>query len=351
MEQSRRHPFAVPYEEVEAALDTYVDAVIASLASEFMTLPKGEGFVEYSVFEQGYEGLRRTSDNFSRLDPHAWVAVAKQCPIALCVLRAMLGFTPPEWAYAATQRSGMEITQGYIRSLDRGIRLQPLDHLPDSTTCADVVEALVETACQLLQEGAPPVEEDELHRLEKADTAEGLSSLQAAGRLGIPYPMLLYERFLGRPFATHRDSVSEVIGDSVEAAIEDILCEAGVPYRKTRRAEKISGFDQAPDFIVPNEFNPRVLIEAKVTQDDGTARDKVTRIQHLAQIAAESPQPHTEVVACISGRGFGVRRNDMVKLLEATRGKVFTLATLEWLVPYTALAEFATDGTEDERHQ
>jgi hypothetical protein len=40
---------------------------------------------------------------------------------------------------------------------------------------------------------------------------------------GVPYAMLLYERFLGRPFAGHRDSVSEIVGDSLESAIEDVL--------------------------------------------------------------------------------------------------------------------------------
>jgi hypothetical protein len=29
--------------------------------------------------------------------------------------------------------------------------------------------------------------------------------------IGAPYAMLLYERFLGRPLAGHRDSVSELV--------------------------------------------------------------------------------------------------------------------------------------------
>ena len=90
--------------------------------------------------------------------------------------------------------------------------------------------------------------------------------------------MLLYERFLGRPFSSHRDSISELVGDSLESAIEEVLSTAGVSYRKTKRAGRIEGFDQAPDFTVPSEFNPQVVIEAKLTEDDGTARDKVTRI-------------------------------------------------------------------------
>jgi hypothetical protein len=128
--------------------------------------------------------------------------------------------------------------------------------------------------------------------------------------------MLLYERFLGRPFAGHRDSVSELVGDGLEIAIETILTNAGISYRKTKRAERISG-------------------------DDGTARDKVTRIQHLGELS-NAGQPRYEVVACIAGRGFGVRREDMKKLLLRTRGKVFTLQNLGRLVECTRLAEFRT---------
>ena len=157
--------------------------------------------------------------------------------------------------------------------------------------------------------------------------------------------MLLYERFLGRPFAGHRDSVSELIGDSIESAIEEVLSKAGISYRKTKRAEKIRGFDQTPDFIIPSEFNPQVIIEAKITEDDGTARDKVTRIQHLGQLSlAGQPagEPKYEVIACIAGRGFGVRREDMKKMLLATRGKVFTLQNLDKLADCTGLRKFKT---------
>ena len=86
---------------------------------------------------------------------------------------------------------------------------------------------------------------DVLHRMDKADTRNGLASIQPMADLGVPYAMVLYERFLGRPFAGHRDSVSELVGDVVETAIEGVLTRSGVSYRKTKRAERVSGFDQA----------------------------------------------------------------------------------------------------------
>lgn len=139
--------------------------------------------------------------------------------------------------------------------------------------------------------------------------------------------------------------MSELIGDNMESAIEEVLSRAGISHRKTKRAERIAGFDQAPDFIIPSEFNPQIIIEAKITEDDGTARDKVTRIQHLGalSLAGQPPdQPKYEVIGCIGGRGFGVRREDMKKLLYATRGKVFSIKTLNRLVECSRLKEFET---------
>ena len=96
---------------------------------------------------------------------------------------------------------------------------------------------------------------------------------------------------------------------------------------------------------MPDEFHTQVIIEAKLSEDDGTARDKVTRIQHLGELSVAgvpAGQQKFQVVACIAGRGFRVRREDMKKMLLATRGKVFTLKTLDRLVECTDLARFRT---------
>jgi hypothetical protein len=46
------------------------------------------------------------------------------------------------------------------------------------------------------------------------------------------------------------------------------------------------------------------------------------------------------VIACIAGRGFKVRREDMRRLLQATDGKVFTLSTLQLLIDNTRIREY-----------
>ena len=323
-------------------LDEFVDTIFATLESEFLVLPRGEGFIDYQAFQRAYESLKEASGGFKHLDPEKVLRAVKATPLVLVVLRAILGFTPSEWAHMTSLRTSVRVTQNFARSLDRKVRRSPFSPLK---TKRSALEAMIRTACELIAAPPSPVDPDQIHRLDKADTRSGLLSLQHISEMGVPYEMLLYERFLGRPFSGHRDSVSELVGGGLEAAVEDVLNRHGVAYRKTKRAERIPGFDQTPDFIIPDERHPQAVIEAKVAEDDGTARDKVTRVQHLASLSQarlQSGQEGFEVIACIAGRGFGKRREDMKKLLLATKGKVFTLKTLDKLVSCSGLRRFQT---------
>ncbi len=340
-----KQPFEVPFPELEANPEPYVDAVFSTLVSEFLVMPKGAGLVDYPTFNMGYEKLKQATGGFDHIDVKHVLPAVLECPIAFVVVRSILGFTPPEWAYVSSQRSGVEITQGAARSIDRKVRLHPEKKLKAEGKTFERITVLLDAACALMREGPPATDPDKLHRLDKPDTKLGADSIRTLTILGVSYSMLLYERFLGRPFAGHRDSVSELVGDPLESGIRHVLDDAGISFRSTKRAEKVPGFPQTPDFIIPDENDPRVVIEAKFTEDDGTARDKVSRVLELVKYAREN-QPagrqRYEVVACIGGRGFGVRRNDMKKLILETRGKVFTLQTLPNLVDSTGIAQLRT---------
>ena len=112
-------PFEVEFHEVEADLDTYVDAVFGALESEFLVMPKGTGFVEFDVFDGAYEALKRGTRGFREVSPETVMPAVLERPICLVVLRCMLGFTPPEWAYYASQHADEGVSQGAARSLDR----------------------------------------------------------------------------------------------------------------------------------------------------------------------------------------------------------------------------------------
>src|SRR5437016_14273462 len=96
-------------------------------------------------------------------------------------------------------------------------------------------------------------------------------SLQHAAREDVPYAVLLYERYLGGPLVTHRNAVSELVGEVMENAVENQLRHAGITYRKTKRAERLPGFAQAPDFCIPDEVAPVVIIEEQIAIEPATA--------------------------------------------------------------------------------
>ena len=115
--------------------------------------------------------------DFRDVSPDVVLATIYDTPIALIVLRAVLGFTPPEWAYVTTQQSGTPVPQGAARSIDRKIRTKPLQPMTRNGGVTDErIAAMVTTACRLLADRAPEAAPGVLHRLELA-----LRSVRDAG--------------------------------------------------------------------------------------------------------------------------------------------------------------------------
>ncbi len=360
-----KRPYELSPEELQQQLEQMVDAVFTDLVSEFILMPMGKGFPKYTDFRNAYEILKRTSKAFENFSKATINIALEEDSRVLGVIRSILGMTAPEWAELARSELDSDVTQGAARCLDRQCREDPgyirkvmsryQDRVENSRKSGrnppirpktlDRLDHLVTVAINNIIKGAPEHQEAFVHRLAKFDTQSGLESLKYAAGENIPYAVLLYERYLGRPFAGHRDAVSELVGEVMENAVEERLRQAGVSYRKTGRAERIPRFGQAPDFCIPDEISPIAVIEAKVTSDDGTARDKVARIKELETQRNEhvaTGWPSYEVIACIDGRGFRQRREDMRQLLLRLNGKVFTTATLDQLIPYTRIRELVT---------
>jgi hypothetical protein len=346
---SGERPFELLPKELSERIEEMVTATISDLSSDFLLMPTGAGFVRYPDFQAAYEILKRKTGGFKSLSFETVRAALRENSLVLGVLRSVLGLTAPEWAELTRVELGSDITQGAARNIDRDCRAtdyyQNLTRRNSATKTLERIDSLIKVAIQYIDKGAPPEQDGVLHRLAKFDTAFGVESLAHAAMENAPYAVLLYERYLGRPFAAHRDAVSELVGEVMENAIELRLRAAGISFRKTGRAERIPGFGQAPDFCIPDEINPAVIIEAKVTSDDGTARDKVTRIKELETQRNKHIQegkPGYEVVACIDGRGFRQRRADMRELLLRLDGKVFTAASLDRLIANTRIREFVS---------
>jgi hypothetical protein len=331
-------------EDLNRNAKQYVREIFDQLDSNILILPPSENFAGEDDFQDAFETLCDHTDNLSNPSTAALLAAVKEDPVVYVLIRAILGLSPTEWAHLATDNQQVKVPENYARSIDTKAANGERNFVTASNLRSERVTALLAYASEVIQDQTGFARDDVKHRYDKIDTRSGSKSLEDLVENGVSYTTLLYERYLGSPFLSYRNSISEKVGDRMEDAVEQELVSAGVPYYRTEPTEVIPGFDQAPDFLIPSKGEPDVVIEAKITGDAGTARDKVTRVQHLAQLSREqgnSDDESFEVVACIDGRGFGVREERMRALLKATDGKVFTTSMLDQLVDNTRMSHFA----------
>lgn len=318
--------------------------MLGSLRSYFLEMPRGNAFCERKDFERGYKALRKATRRGAELSGEALLSAIGEEPRAWLVLRCMVGMSPGEAAYLAVEEAAgrdevLVIDQADAREIDaRAKRGQQLlfDALPRGSKQQRydrLLRTVVPLLAEVLRRPVPAVPPDKIHRLDKCDTHGGQATVAKMLSTGkVSYSELLYERLLGRPYASHRDSVSGIVGKLIENAVTELLERHEIDGRATRDRENVAGFEQAPDFLIPAE-KTEVIIEAKLTEDDGTARDKVARVQTLRQYEDTRPvAKRRTIVAVIDGRGFGHRVADLNRMLKACEGHVYTLAELEMLV-------------------
>jgi hypothetical protein len=328
------------------------ECILENLQSYFVDMPRGANFLEAPDFGDSFQRFRDASANGSDLSPETLLQAVAEDSRAWIVLRAIAGLTPPE-AAALTMEAAAEagvllsITADFARALDARCRRAEPVLLRDTSNATKAARAdsealthMVTYLPAIVTRGPGEVAEGRVHRFDKVDTRRGQKSIEEALNAGGGmYAELLYERILGRPFATHRDAVSDLVGDAVEDQIMDVLAAHGIKARRTRRRETVETFEQqAPDIMAPfvsSIDEVEVAIEAKLAEDDGTARDKVARVLTLRKNEDQRQdrgEKRRQIVAVLDGRGFGVRAPDLQRLLTACDGYVYAAAELEELV-------------------
>lgn len=338
-------------------------AVLDTLQSYFIEMPRGKAFCSREDFEAAYEVFRAETHDGANLSGAALIRAIELDPRAWLIIRSIVGVSPPEAGWLAVQEAvradidldaiDLEKVQTDIRDIDaaarRGDWLLKDEPLPLRFTKRRRWAGLLRTCVPLLADvmcrPAPTVAADKVHRLDKVDTSDGQASIMNALSAGtVKYSELLYERMLGRPYASHRDSVSAQVGTKIEGAIKKLCEDYGIDvYMPPSRVDLRPEFEQAPDALIPS-VHPKVIIEAKLTEDDGTARDKAARLDTLRTNENARPlKDRRTIVAVIDGRGFGVRSQDMNKMMKTCEGHVYTLTELPKLVaPGGVLAPFVT---------
>ena len=147
----------------------------------------------------------------------------------------------------------------------------------------------------------------------------------------------------GRLTSVLVDSEPFLDGPVLERLCERVLTDSRIRFQKRRDARRAANSNSGLVFWVPDKNTPSAVIYVSVAENGATAMATIDRVQRFANRSCrgdEDGEYEFEVVACIAGRGFGLDREGMKRLLLATRGKIFTLSTIDRLIECTRLKEF-----------
>jgi hypothetical protein len=308
----------------------------------FHLIPRGTAMASQGEFTSAYDDLAAATANFAVADTATLTRAVLAAPRALIPLRMIAGLTHNELAVA------MKLVDP--GSTTSGATLKKFERSPAPNGVTAKREALVKTAVEairaVLNRQILTVPEDaagNFHsKIDREDTRDGWLSVNDAAVHGVPYSALLYHRYVGGAWRQVQDAYSEIKGDNIlEVPLEQLLISEKIPYYRTPSgasgaadAARRFGLNPGPDFVIP-EHEPAVIIESKVAEDGGTARDKAARIQALA-IAGR--RAGLAVCALVDGKGWGERPSALVDVVIATEGRTYSLSTLMQILAVSEIA-------------
>ncbi len=277
-----------------------------------------------------YELAERQTRSFTAVSVDDLTVVLAEHPRALLAFRLLLGYTTGEFEAATRIMSEdaddmLPVTKAKARTVENG-----------STTLS---QRQARAAAETIQRGVagtlwPAPEGEELRaKIAKPDTKHGWDSVRELATGGVPLGVFLHQRHYGGAFRQLLDATSTRRGDVLEEAVEHLLVDADVPFVRTgshNQSEIGTRFGltvhPAPDFVFYDSNGAlRGLLECKIANDGGTARDKAARFRALRVEA--SRLGGVPVFAMLSGLGW-VRAGDALgPVVAACDGRVFTPAT------------------------
>jgi hypothetical protein len=328
--------------DAETARALLAESYLAATQPSFHLIPRGDAMAPEIEFAAAYAILAEATGDFTEVSAVTLAAALRRDPSTLAPLRMIVGFTPNELGVAVqlvdpTQK----VSGGRLKTFER--KTQPA---AESAARAALIDAIAVTVVALMDRTVlrvPEASADVFHsKLDKQDTRDGWIGVQRYAREGVPYWALLYQRYVGGVWRQVQDAYSEVKGDAIlERPITALLEREGIPFHHSgtgasgaTETAQLFGINPGPDFLLPDE-SPTVVIEGKVVEDGGSARDKAARIRSLAQAASQRG-----LVACavVDGKGWRERPAALVEVIIATGGRTFSLNTLDQLLGVPEIA-------------
>ena len=301
------------------------------LSANFAFVPRQEDY-ELAHFAEVYRAVDASTNHFTNVSPPHLASVIQNDPRSLLVFRTIIGYTPRELAVATRELvfriGGRGIGEALLKSLEKGGRISP-----------EKAELLAETIDALISKRLWGQAPDGLRsKMDKSDTREGWASVQRFAAQGVPYSAFLHQRHMGGSFRQLLDAASEKRGALLELAVEGLLQKHGILHLRTGHADQgeiARRFNltvhPAPDFVVFDQHEVlQALLECKLANDGGTARDKAARFANLRREGRRLGG--VPVFALLDGLGWERVNDALGPVVRDCDGRVFTLGNLSDLL-------------------
>lgn len=322
------------------------EAYVPHLAPDFAYVHPVD-FYDLPHFYEAYRAVTEATVLFTKVDEETITRVISEEPRSLLVFRTITGLLSKEFASATqlvAEPLGMRpLSPGRIDGMERrGIR-PTAEH---ARLAALTVQAVMDGTLF----GDPPG--DLRTKQDKYDTRNGWGTVQHVATNGVPYDVFLHQRHYGGAFRQLLDATSTQRGDLLEDAVEELFTEHGVPHIRTgahNQAEIARRFEihvtPAPDFVVFDQSDTlRGMLECKLVNDGGTARDKALRFERLR---AESVRlGGVPLLAVLAGLGWSRVNDTLGPVVRDTEGRVFTLSNLPTMLDVTPFPMLVNTATE-----
>lgn len=338
--------------DAETARALLAESYLTPTQPSFHLIPRGDAMASEADFAAAYAILAEETSGFADVTAGSIANALRRDPATLAPLRMIVGFTHNELGVAISLVDPtLTVTGNRLKGFER--RPRPAT---ENAGRSALIEAIAATVVALMERtilSVPEASADVFHsKLDKSDTRDGWGGVQRDANDGVPYWTLLYQRYVGGVWRQVQDAYSEVKGDAIlEHPLMALLEREEIPFHHSGRGAsgaaetaQLFGISPGPDFLLP-EKSPTVVIESKVVEDGGSARDKAARIRSLATAAS---QRGLVPCAVVDGKGWRERPAALVEVILATSGRTFSLNTLEQLLGVPEIAALrGTARSED----
>jgi hypothetical protein len=322
-------------------------AYVPHLAPDFAYIHESE-FYERDTFRSAYAVASEETSDFSTVDESHLAGVLERYPKTLLVFRTMLGLAKSEFAQATV------LVAGDVAS---GVSVSRVDSMEKhgKVVKGPIAALIAKTITQVMDGslfGDPPG--GLRSKQSKVDTENGWVSVQSFADNRVPYSDFLHQRHYGGAFRQVLDATSSQRGNIIEDAVEQLFLDSLVPYIRTGAHDQgdiAKRFEiqvqPAPDFVVYDSSGSlRAMLECKLVNDGGTARDKALRFERLR---AESVRlGGIPLLAVLSGMGWTRVNDTLGPVVRDTDGRVFALSNLPEMLdvaPFPSLIGTAPNET------